>query len=704
MINLLKINPTGYFSYGYQDTVDIQALGTVLVDGLNHDKGGGANGSGKTSLFNSICHILFGKNPTGATADDITNARLGRRCGIVLFEDNTGSRWRIIEIRKWKKGDKYPDPCMDEPSTINRLIGRYTGSDVFLEKWNGIEWVDERGTNKIGKMKLTTDATRQKIASILNCTYEQFVDTCYLIQQEGLRLVSGGHKERYAIIARLTNIDKWEARKNTVAADRIRLEQELVKSEAMLAGMSMLDLGQIEVLRQEIAIKEADNKSLRDQIIVLEAEAATVQAAIDVAAAEVDASWLIRNKILSDIKDIDISIRNINEISKTNLIRYYDTISNIKNNTDIPLELSDLMSEEMTTSVKISTLNADLNNLISGATKCPKCKSYVTIEHIERHRELIKLEILELESKLKDIRSKIELISSQLEIAKEEKLIAVETAYNSDNAKLMKELQDFQSKQVKIASEAELILNKWQDNNKNINELKARLSVIPTSVSQLNLQIQHNIIDIANIMDRINKLEATIENAEALKIDINKKNTRIKALSMVERLFGDRGMQAFVLKNTIDQLNQIISNNLPIVSKSMKMWVSAFKEKSDGTLGVEIQVYVKDGSKDQIPFSLYSGGERQILNLVLLDAYSELAARMGTGFNILFLDEIFGPLDGTNAARVFEYIESMSSRNRSSIFLTAHDATIKDSVKFDTIITATKTKEQTVLTINKDIQ
>jgi hypothetical protein len=60
-----QVNPTGMFSYGLSNTINLLNRGLVHLVGVNDDKGGDSNGAGKSSLFNAICELLFQENPTG---------------------------------------------------------------------------------------------------------------------------------------------------------------------------------------------------------------------------------------------------------------------------------------------------------------------------------------------------------------------------------------------------------------------------------------------------------------------------------------------------------------------------------------------------------------------------------------------------------------------------------------------------------------
>ena len=166
MLQILSVNPTGTFSYGYCQDVNLNDRGLVNLIGINQDKGGCSNGSGKTSLFNTICEVLFGENPTGEKGDAVINNIWGKgSCPRVVFQSWENTPYRVTYCRKWKE-DYYPVDTAEEV--------KYTGTALFLDKWLGeeaISYFKEEDLQELIKMQvdsLETDIGRTEGRGVLN--------------------------------------------------------------------------------------------------------------------------------------------------------------------------------------------------------------------------------------------------------------------------------------------------------------------------------------------------------------------------------------------------------------------------------------------------------------------------------------------------------------------------------------------------------
>ena len=84
--------------------------------------------------------------------------------------------------------------------------------------------------------------------------------------------------------------------------------------------------------------------------------------------------------------------------------------------------------------------------------------------------------------------------------------------------------------------------------------------------------------------------------------------------------------------------------------------------------------------EDGVPKQVISGGEEDLVNLVLRLAISQMVAeRAGQPLSLLVLDEIFGGLDESRRYNVVELLRHLSGRFPQVILIT-HIETVKDGV------------------------
>ena len=86
--------------------------------------------------------------------------------------------------------------------------------------------------------------------------------------------------------------------------------------------------------------------------------------------------------------------------------------------------------------------------------------------------------------------------------------------------------------------------------------------------------------------------------------------------------------------------------------------------------------------------------------LAFIASFWELATNYGSGVNILCLDEIFGPLDDSNAEKVFSFVDALKAQGKSTIFIVTHDDSIRSKMPLDAVWTVVKFKHQSKIEIS----
>lgn len=702
MPKLLAVNPTGFFSYGIHATLPLDQQGLVLLDGKNHDSGGTANGAGKTSLLNAIVQILFGKNPSGITGEGVVNQFLGKAFGRVMFLDDKGAKWRVTDVKKWRKSDKYPDQKLnpDAPEDSSELHGlniRYSGTDVFLERWDpqtGM-WMDERSSNKnAGDVRLDLKATRKKIVQIFGMSYEQFMSIGYLAQQQSLKFLQGTHKEKLEVLSDLCNLAAWDER---VAAVRERLsdaEAEQSRQEATLFGLRRAgstltapDPNQKilwETMSADCAqkIQECDN-----QMIALQKERQ---------------SWMVttkqvelnRQSTVSQLQDITV-LREQTRRKIDKLVLEYTNKCNLIRNRPIRTEANQLETEISEIKGQIQARRFDMEQLLTGAGKCPRCRSNVTMEHLVRQRELLLLEIKALDEKVLNGSRKLQEYMEEWQQGITTELNQAETWLKESKTKIEAELLDIDA-QTRILTDA---LEQLKRERADLGEdPQSRLDALSTRRLLFASEKARHDDRIAAWSDAAQKHAAhqdLISQAEARALQTAE---QARYLAALDTMFGDKGIKAYKLNTLLAQLNYALKEYIDIITEnSVSLAVTQYREKTDGSMTADIQILVQESHKRDVPLELYSGGERQQIMLAFIGAFWQVAAQYGAGINTLFLDEILGPMDDINAQRAFDFIEHMRSKGKSTIVVTTHNPNVKQQIRFDQIWTAVKRDHVTTI-------
>lgn len=130
--------------------IGLENRGLLLIQGQNNmDPSANSNGSGKSSLVDSLCWALFGTTARGVGGDAVVNRKAAKNCEVeVCFRDGSDD-YKVQRFRKHKTGK-------------NRLMVFKNGDDQTL------------GTDK---------QTEELLQRIIGCSQEVFTSSIYAGQE-----------------------------------------------------------------------------------------------------------------------------------------------------------------------------------------------------------------------------------------------------------------------------------------------------------------------------------------------------------------------------------------------------------------------------------------------------------------------------------------------------------------------------------------
>jgi DNA repair exonuclease SbcCD ATPase subunit len=480
----------------------------------------------------------------------------------------------------------------------------------------------------------------------------------------------------------------WDNRIARIKADRQAKEAELAKIDIDLSYMHGLLVNKPDETRvQELALQVqiASNDASEAFDVAESIKLRIRQASEDNTNISTRLSDIAKEmrSITSDINSIESQLASLHRA-------YLEQVAEVSIDKPTP-EMVDHQNAIQFINGQIASKRYDLEQMLPGAGKCNRCGSNVSFEHLERQKSLIKVSISELEEKLAYHTEEYNKAATAHQVATLEKLNNLESELEKNKAPLEDQLSALKTKY----SKAEI----------QFNLLKIEQSNLSTKLDKLHKEYnealrihndkvkKHYELELL-YKNELSNLDAWHQNKSKLDTLMAMRSTvaeEIDILDTLERLFGDRGLKAMRLDNIISTLNSFIDSGLKLLTDGqVKVKISSTRKKSDGDTTIDINIMVQEGPKEDIPFQLYSGGERQQITLAIVNALSEYASLNGVGYNILCLDEIFGPLDDTNSQLVYRYLEYKKSRGSSTIFIITHNPEVKNQLKFDKILTVVK--------------
>ena len=649
----------------------------------------GHNGSGKTSIVESVAFALFGSKATRGKVSEIVTRGLDQNAKVevsLLFERD-GVAYRVE--RTISDAQLY---LGGEPQPISR-----------------------------GNRDVTN-----RVAALLGMSFDEFVAT-YFTEQKGLEFLSGkkGTAERERFVVRMMGYDRLEKIQELLRLDRRDIRNQVIGGEASVG------------LREELEKRIENEKKVLKKIKKEYQEAETVltkgEAELEIIKKDYEEQEVLKRSFVKLKADRDKNEARSGEIDRQ-LNRAGNELAGLLdekwNGTPLKdlikvgkaeLPLDKLATRREKLDEKIAKLKAKNNKLLTtwreqsaiaknekdlaksqhqtfqarlkkqeemGAeSNCPTCGQELGESFKEVLKEMKKVlrastkKIKELDQKLKESKVKPEVLS-QIEAEIEE--------LEGDRKKLLVEERGFKGVYSKIETIKRLGKEK-EHFEKELKALEAEKKPIAKKISELSFtentynsikgkfDASSRLVEVARLSrvkleGKLNTQVALVDRSEEELINYDKKVDELKKQKS-KLLILDEGDK--VLTEFRKHLNATIRPRLAELASEF------LAELTDGRYTtVEIsEDFTPTVLEDGEIKAVISGGEEDILNLCVRLALSQLLAeRAGQSISFLVLDEVFGSLDEQRRNNVLELLEKLSQRFEQILVIT-HLEDIKDAVR-----------------------
>jgi DNA repair exonuclease SbcCD ATPase subunit len=679
MLKFLNINPTGLFSYGVSEAVDLDGLGLVHLVGVNEDRDHDSNGAGKSSLFNALCEIVWGENPTGVSGAGCANTQLGKGfCGRVEFLSGN-DHYRITYSRGWKD-DLYP---VDTDNGVT-----YSGTSIYFETLQDGLWRDLRGASMA--------ETRQAIQRVLGLTYERFMASSYLSPRAGNLLLKGTNKDRMAIMSGIVGLSSWDRILDSSRESRRGIQARVSEVEKKLAfaegtyAQLVKDRDTLSSTDWETAAKQHEEYVVTQRVQegqLVEQQAAVFQQIQEVTAKRSQAAIPVKNRISELNREISIlESRNREPVQESPEIRA------------LGLEIRGLEGE-------VSVVEGKLRSYIArdGASlaldACPTCKSR---ENWDSIKHSIKDQQAALEAEISQFRSQIEEKRSRLKVL-------VESQQQARAAYVQEGLDQEKGLRVEVSA----LEHELETVERAASELELTVINLNAQNMDLNSQILKVRNDINQAVSRIESYRAQIARLTELNSQVAAKAVDLAALQkVIDEANDEAGYFDWLIKHapfiklhklsvSLVDLSALTNKYLSDIGESIRVNISSFSEKKKAkglladSLKSEIDLSITDGEKEIDP-RLYSDGETSRVSLAVSRALHDMAKKGASGCNLLFMDEVFSFVDHASSQKMAGLFQFVGD----TVVVTDNSGRATDLLAFNRVWTARKSFGVTKLSVD----
>jgi DNA repair exonuclease SbcCD ATPase subunit len=604
--------------------VRFDRTGVTLIEGVNHDSPSSiSNGAGKSSIFEALYWVLYGKTKRGLTGDDVINERAKKDCLVELeFDDyliqrsrkdsTNGTSLQLYQMDGRPKGlGGWMDMTKGTVKDTQALIEEITKfSELTFSK------VAYFGQGDIKGFAGLTDAELKKVfEQALGLTF--FCD--YLERAKQHR--QGLEGEKNLKVSRLGNLgrelehaqEKIAMCERTIEAHELRKKADLERLQTDLEGVTSErddikanaadEVKRVQAKIKDLEKKAAERKKLYDLGTQLDDKIADHHVRIAAVRTEFNLAAREGKRLADELANIEAKIgKPCGECGKT-------------------YELADLSDAKTAIETKLTGLRNRMEDL--AATLAGK------EEAVGKFRKLRE----QLSAKLADFDGVI----GELAMAK--------TSLDFWTKAQTERLGELDKKEVEIKGRIEA---KKADTTAAINDKNAA----ETSLVMIGADIETT----GHVIER---LGADIEVAK-----------------MLEEALGNGGLKSYVFDAITPELNKLIDRNIKMLD-DIDIEVSTVTKLKSGEYREKFSIDVRN-QHGAGQFAGNSGGEQQKVNLAISLAINTLIRTVSEGsINTIFLDECFENLDDGSSERVMELVSGIEVPN---VFLITHRQGVKDLV------------------------
>lgn len=603
--------------------------GINIVTGID-EKTERSNGSGKSSLLETIPFALFGRINKGVKKENVCNWKNKKNCE-VTFTFMKGSNEYVI-----RRGIK---PDFLEISENGRTIPAPSDVRIFQRTLeNEILFFDYYTFQSLCAINLNSYVPILKMDSVKK---RQFLERVFGLETFSILNDKANKKLKKTedlIYKQKLNAETKEKIQHDLLEQNKTLESQLAKM-----GTSSVELNDIKSLYTELIEKHNDPEK---ELVKISNEFLKVKE--DYTQLTVDYEELKKTELtkLFDILDskekaVDIAIREIN-----------NTLTIVNNRVIINKE-------------KISNENSRLN-LVEGKTECPTCGEPMKGnfgKNIEKKIKSITSLIKKDDVELKDLSGKLLQAKEEKEkLSKKRKILSINGIETEKMKKLygkidslrikkntleenQKEVKDIVGKVISLREKIELLQEQVKKENETRNSFQTIITGNELKINELNE-------DYRNIHGSIKRLNELTDYMEYIKLICRDENIKQYAISSI-------------IPYLTKQTNHYLSDAGSYFYARFDNWL---EESIEGP-----GIY-------NCTYGNLSGAESKSIDLAVQFAFLDIA-RIQAGLfpDILILDELLdSSVDGTGLNNILGIIKRRQKDDDSKVYLITHRSEISD--------------------------
>lgn len=653
MIKIEYVKFKNFLCFGAK-TQEVQLnCGINVITGSDLDKER-SNGSGKTSLLETIQYALYGQINRDLRKDQIINWKNRRECLVELGFSKDENTYKVV------RGEK---PSIFDIYKNNEILPKPSHAKYHQET----------------------------LENIIGLDFQTFSSVIHTNINSSKPLLEMTKPEKRAFLEKMFDLEKY-SKLNALCNSKLHSINELIRENSanISNNKNLIDRTNVSIedLKSKIQILEKDISTAKDTIKSLEKKDTEISDEVKSDLKNIQTSVV---NVSSKIKEVSHKIKFIQCESKEipKHIEPKDVVEEKINNIDTKLnKISEETNERTEQIIKTTTEKRNLeSNLIELKKEkdlvnkgvCPTCNQRIeddTVLKVNNKYESLQKNLIKITTKEKELLSLSKAVKQTQDDLTEEKrnlsniLDYIENKAQLDRKKrlvkakekLEQLLYNYEKKKDKLES----IVDEKRQVKSKIEVAKEKIKEKGSTKKEFTLMLNHAIVDVENSKKNNEELEKKHDRLNGIKDYLN----------YIKDLCSDEKIKSYVISNTMPFLCQRVNYYLSQTNFGFYVSIDNFLETE-----------IKGPGISNASYKNLSGGERRGIDLALQFAFLDIVKRKAKELpDILILDEILdSSIDSVGISKLMEIIKTKQRDDNLKIFIISHREDISNESNIDSM-------------------
>ena len=732
-INFNKIKFKNFLCFGSRTQEVELKNGLNMVIGIDKDNDERSNGSGKTSLLETIPFALYGTTHKPIKKSDIINWKNKKNCEVVLDFNRNDDRYTILRGIKPNVLEVYknnviidrPPHVRDYQKIIDDIIGLNFQSFISIIHSNINSSMPITVMNKPEKRKFMEKIFNLKVYSILNekCNEklkklndkrislekdQEFSFNSIDILTDEIKVL----EKRQDLYDKKNAYEKAKNEYKEKSKEFNKLKQSFEKLNIKLSDISLIS-SKLKSTIQKIRMKNRlVNSKIRN---------------INIQINKLNEELKKSDEVVKYKEKLDYIIKKYGDIDKLEkyLIELSEKIKITRDSIDkLQIEREDIQRVLITFNSKQNELSTKISSL-ENHNICPLCEQEVKGEinivdnwknelfGLERHIKECESEKLEVDVKIKSLKSNIEKLEKNTNNYQQIKdglsRLKLKIAdYNINENESMIKIYGYKKKKYKNVINK---LNLLHDNIvKKYNKKEEKIDLIIKEKNNIELKINEieKLEKNIEILEREMKIEEKIRSD--IKNEIKEKTNKLKKLkdkqiSIESMLISNRNTSDYLsfIKDLCrdENIKQFaISSNIPYINERVNYYLSQVGHNFYVLLDNWLNLVIKGPGITNGSYGSLSAGESKCIDLAMQFAFLDVSRIQSSSFiDLLIEDEILdSSIDSIGLPKLLNILKFKQREDNLKTFIISHRSEI-DKEYVDNIYQVVKTNGYSTVNI-----